>query len=62
LFHDMGNIYTGLSRLSFRVHQNGLGDFNYMTHAVGFGSLIELRWARCASISLIASIPLRLTD
>jgi outer membrane protein assembly complex protein YaeT len=36
-FHDMGNIYTGLSRLSFRVHQNGLEDFNYMVHAAGFG-------------------------
>ena len=37
LFHDMGNIYSGLSRLSFRVHQNGLEDFNYMVHAAGFG-------------------------
>jgi outer membrane protein insertion porin family len=37
LFHDMGNVYSGLSRLSFRVHQNGLEDFNYMVHAAGFG-------------------------
>ena len=37
IFHDMGNVYTGLSYLSFRVHQNGLEDFNYMVHAVGFG-------------------------
>jgi outer membrane translocation and assembly module TamA len=37
LFHDMGNVYTGLSKLSFGVHQNGLEDFNYMVHAVGFG-------------------------
>lgn len=37
LFHDMGNVYTGLSYLSFRVHQDGLEDFNYMVHAVGFG-------------------------
>ncbi len=37
LFHDMGNVYTGLSKLSFRVHQNGLENFNYMVHAVGFG-------------------------
>jgi outer membrane protein insertion porin family len=37
LFHDMGNVYTGLSELSFRVHQNNLEDFNYMVHAVGFG-------------------------
>jgi outer membrane protein insertion porin family len=37
LFHDMGNIYTGLGSVSFSVHQNGLTDFNYMVHAVGFG-------------------------
>ncbi|HEX3879096.1 MAG TPA: POTRA domain-containing protein [Bryobacteraceae bacterium] len=37
LFHDFGNIFTGLSRFSFRVHQNGLEDFNYMVHAAGFG-------------------------
>lgn len=37
LFHDMGNIYTGLGSISFGVHQNGLTDFNYMVHAVGFG-------------------------
>lgn len=37
LFHDMGNVYSGLSEISFGVHQHGLGDFNYMVHAVGFG-------------------------
>jgi outer membrane protein insertion porin family len=37
IFHDMGNIYTGLGSVSFGVHQNGLTDFNYMVHAVGFG-------------------------
>jgi outer membrane protein insertion porin family len=37
IFHDMGNVYTGLSYISFGVHQNGLEDFNYMVHAVGFG-------------------------
>jgi outer membrane protein assembly complex protein YaeT len=37
VFHDMGNVYSGLSSISFRVHQNGLTDFNYMVHAVGFG-------------------------
>jgi outer membrane protein insertion porin family len=36
-FHDMGNIYSGLDKLSFRVHQNGLQDFDYMVHAAGFG-------------------------
>jgi len=37
LFHDMGNIYSGLGAISFRVHQNNLTDFDYMVHAAGFG-------------------------
>ena len=37
IFHDMGNVFTGLSEISFRFHQNNLEDFNYMVHAVGFG-------------------------
>jgi outer membrane protein insertion porin family len=37
IFHDMGNVYSGLSEISFGVHQHGLGDFNYMVHAAGFG-------------------------
>ena len=37
IFHDMGNIYSTLKDISFRVSQNGLTDFNYMVHAVGFG-------------------------
>jgi outer membrane protein insertion porin family len=37
VFHDMGNIYKDLGSISFRVSQNGLEDFNYMVHAVGFG-------------------------
>jgi outer membrane protein insertion porin family len=37
LFHDMGNVYSQLNSISFRVNQNGLTDFNYMVHAVGFG-------------------------
>jgi outer membrane protein assembly factor BamA len=37
LFHDMGNIYSSFSHLSFRVHQDNLEDFNYMVHAVGMG-------------------------
>jgi outer membrane protein insertion porin family len=36
-FHDMGNVYTDLSSISFRVHQKDLTDFNYMVHAAGFG-------------------------
>ena len=33
----MGNVYTSLGAISFRVHQKNLTDFNYMVHAVGFG-------------------------
>jgi outer membrane translocation and assembly module TamA len=36
-FHDMGNVYSNLSSVSFRVKQRDLEDFNYMVHAVGFG-------------------------
>lgn len=37
LFHDMGNVYSSIGQMSFRVTQNNLTDFNYMVHAVGFG-------------------------
>ena len=37
LFHDMGNVYSSLSDISFRFHQNNQQDFNYMVHDVGFG-------------------------
>jgi outer membrane translocation and assembly module TamA len=37
LFHDMGNVYSSIGSMSFRVKQNGLSDFNYMVHAAGFG-------------------------
>jgi outer membrane protein insertion porin family len=37
IFHDMGNIFTDLSSMSFRFHQNSPTDFNYTIHAVGFG-------------------------
>jgi outer membrane protein assembly complex protein YaeT len=37
LFHDMGNVYSSVSNISFRTDQHGLSDFNYMNHAVGFG-------------------------
>ena len=36
-FHDMGNVYGTIGRLSFRWKQRDLNDFNYMVHAVGFG-------------------------
>jgi outer membrane protein insertion porin family len=37
LFHDMGNVYTSPSSISFRTDQHGISDFDYMNHAVGFG-------------------------
>jgi outer membrane protein assembly complex protein YaeT len=37
LFHDMGNVYSSIRNLSFRVKQRDLQDFDYMTHAIGFG-------------------------
>jgi len=37
LFHDMGNVYSSISKLSLRFHQRDLNDFNYGVHAVGFG-------------------------
>jgi outer membrane protein assembly complex protein YaeT len=37
LFHDMGNVYSSIGKMSFRVTQNNLSDFNYMVHAAGFG-------------------------
>src|SRR5581483_9609721 len=37
LFHDMGNVFATVGRISFRFHQRDLQDFDYMAHAVGFG-------------------------
>jgi outer membrane protein insertion porin family len=37
LFEDMGNIYTNVSSISFRVDQHNQSDFDYMVHAAGFG-------------------------
>ena len=36
-FHDAGNVYSSLSKMSLRFNQLGLDDFNYMVQAVGFG-------------------------
>jgi outer membrane translocation and assembly module TamA len=36
-FHDMGNVYSSLDKLSFRQTQRDIADFEYMVHAVGFG-------------------------
>jgi outer membrane protein assembly complex protein YaeT len=37
LFHDTGNVYSSIRRLSLRQHQKSLDDFNYMSHGVGLG-------------------------
>jgi outer membrane protein assembly factor BamA len=37
LFHDMGNVYSSLDKLSFRVSQQNRQDFDYMVHSVGIG-------------------------
>ncbi len=37
LFHDAGNVYSSLGKISFRTIQRNLRDFDYMVHAVGFG-------------------------
>jgi outer membrane protein assembly complex protein YaeT len=37
LFEDAGNVYSSISKMSFRTDQKDLSDFNYMVHAAGFG-------------------------
>lgn len=37
LFEDMGNVYSSIGAISFRVDQRNPQDFDYMVHAVGFG-------------------------
>ena len=37
LFHDMGNVFAHISDFSVRQHQKSPEDFNYISHAVGFG-------------------------
>jgi outer membrane protein insertion porin family len=37
LFHDAGNVYSSVGQISFRSKQNGIRDFDYMSHAVGIG-------------------------
>ena len=37
IFHDMGNVFSTLSNMSFHFHQRNLQDFDYTAHAVGFG-------------------------
>ena len=33
----MGNVYSDVSSISFRVRQRNLQDFDYMVHSIGFG-------------------------
>src|SRR5207237_3652807 len=37
LFHDMGNVYSTLSNISFRFTQRDVNDFYYTVNAAGFG-------------------------
>jgi outer membrane protein assembly complex protein YaeT len=37
LFHDVGNVYSTFSNISFRFHQRDINDFDYAVHAAGFG-------------------------
>jgi outer membrane protein insertion porin family len=37
LFEDMGNVYSNIGAITFRIHQQNEQDFDYMVHAVGFG-------------------------
>lgn len=37
VFHDAGNVFTDASHISLREHQKSLTDFNYISHAAGFG-------------------------
>lgn len=37
VFEDFGNVFSTLGNMSFRTDQHNIADFNYMSHAVGFG-------------------------
>jgi outer membrane protein insertion porin family len=37
IFHDAGNVYRNVNKISFRARQQNPSDFDYMVHAVGFG-------------------------
>jgi outer membrane protein insertion porin family len=36
-FHDAGNVYSDIKKVSLRWNQRDLKDFDYMVHALGFG-------------------------
>ena len=37
IFHDAGNVYSSLTKISLRYKQRNITDFDYMVHALGFG-------------------------
>jgi outer membrane translocation and assembly module TamA len=37
LFHDIGNVFSSIGQMTFRMSQKSISDFNYMVHAAGFG-------------------------
>ena len=37
LYHDAGNVYTQLSKVTLRSTQRGVTDFDYMVHSIGIG-------------------------
>ncbi len=37
LFHDMGNVFSDVRNITWKVRQPSLDDLDYMVHAVGFG-------------------------
>ena len=41
LFHDMGNVYSGIEKVSFRYRQRDRSDFDYAVQAFGFGLRVK---------------------
>ncbi len=37
VFHDAGNVYSDISKVSLRYHQKNNTDFDYMVQSIGFG-------------------------
>ncbi len=37
IFHDAGNVYSDILKVSLRYKQRNVTDFDYMVHSVGFG-------------------------
>lgn len=41
VFHDMGNVYSNMSAMTFRFRQRDLEDFDYMVQAFGMGVRVK---------------------